>query len=338
MTTQSNVAPVWIALSSKAKELGVWVVPLATGFLYVTGFLVLNSHLARFGFMDVEFVNARYFLSGASFVFYLACFYLFAGKAVLFTPTWLKEDLARLNRGGAQPIWSAVVFIHSILNALFFACLSAALFTNLAVSSAETTTFYLALGGAFLASYTLDTTNLDIRFPRASEAANILVKSVAIAVFFIATSIRSTLLIVLIGYGGIFMFINLAVDAFVRRGITTDRISFTALYAAVVILGSATAYGSYVYGDVSSKFGGARSKTVYVGLKDAKEIRAPEAIAFPASGALLGHLVHQTDKHTYLTAAGYTIRVRSEDIESLTIIPDVETYFWADYFAQRVGE
>ena len=89
---------------------------------------------------------------------------------------------------------------------------------------------------------------------------------------------------------------------------------------------------------MSSKFGGARSRTVYIGLKDAKEIKVPEAIAFPARGALLGRLVHQTEKHTYLSSAGYTIQVRSEDIESLTILPDVENFFWADYFAQRVGE
>jgi hypothetical protein len=338
MTPTTQADPVWLTLLLRVKELGVWLFPLAAGSLYVAGFLVLNSHLARFGFMDIEFVNSRYFLSGASFVFYLACFYLFAGRAVLFTPTWLKEDLAHLNRAGARPIWSVVVFAHANLNAFFFACLSAALFTNFAVSSAQTTTFYMALGGAFFVSYTLDITNLDIRFPRASEAANILVKSIAVAVFFLATSVESILLSVLIGYGGIFLFINLAIDAFVRRGVTKDRISFTALYSLVVVFGSAAAYGNYIYGDVSSKFGGAKSRTVYIGLKDDLGMKLPEAITLTAGGALLGRLVHQTEKHTYVSSAGHTIRVRSDDIDSLTIIPDVESHFWAEYFAQRIGE
>lgn len=338
MTERAATDPAWMTLLAQLKQLGAWLFPIGVGSLYVAGFLVLNSNLARYGFMDVEFVDGRYFLSGASFVFYLACFYLFAGRAVLFTPTWLKEDLNHLNKNGLHPVWSAVVFAHANLNALFFTCLSAALFTSLAVSSAETSTFYIALAGAFFVSYTLDITNLDLRFGKTSEALNILVKSIAVAVFFMSVTLHSTLLAVLLGYGALFVFINLAIDAFVRRGVTKDRVTFTALYAVVVLLGAAMSYGTFIYGEVSSKLGGAKPRTVYIGLKEDPSQKVPAALIPQASGALSGRLIHQTDKHVFLSIGEYTVRVRAEDIDVLTIIPESDQYFWAEYFSQRIPE
>jgi hypothetical protein len=338
MTEDTKADPAWLVLVARLRQLGVWLFPIAFSSLYVAGFLVLNSNLARYGFMDVEFVDGRYFLAGASFVFYLACFYLFLGRAVLFTPTWLKEDVNHLNRNGPRPIWSAVVFVHANLTAAFFACLSAALFTNLAVASSETAYFYIALAGAFFVSYTLDITNLDLRFPRLSEALNIALKSIAVVVFFNSVSIRSTLLTVLLGYGAIFVFINLAIDAFVRRGVTKDRVTFTGIYTLVVLCGAAMSYGTFIYGEVSSKLGGARPRTVYLALKDDPAAGLPLALAQPASSPLSGRLVHQTDKFAYLSVSGYTVRLRSDDIRILTIVPEPDRQFWDEYFSHRQPE
>lgn len=338
MTEDTKSDPAWLVLFARLRQLGAWLFPIAVGSLYVAGFLVLNSNLARYGFMDVEFVDGRYLLAGASFVLYLACFYLFAGRAVLFTPTWLKEDLSHLNRNGPRPVWSAVVFVHANLTAVFFACLSAALFTQLAIGGSETTYFYMALAGAFFVSYTLDITNLDLRFPKTSDALNIIVKSIAVSVFFISVSVHSNLLAVLIGYGVLFLFINLAIDAFVRRGITKDRVTFTGLYTVVVLSGAAMSYGTFIYGEVSPKLGGARARTVYVALKDDPTPGLPLALAQPASAPLSGRLIHQTDKFTFLSVDGHTVRLRSDDIRILTIVPEPDHQFWDDYFSHRIPE
>jgi hypothetical protein len=338
MTERTATEPTWIPLLARLKQLGAWLFPIGVGSLYVAGFLVLNSNLAHYGFMDVEFVDGRYFLAGASFIFFLACFYLFAGRAVLLTPTWLKEDLNHLNKDGPHPVWSAVVFAHANLNALFFACLSAALFTHLAIGSTETSTFYIALAGAFVVSYTLDITNLDRRYAKLSEALNMIVKSIAVAAFFMSVSLHSTLLVVLIVYGALFVFINLAIDAFVRRGVTKDRLTFTALYAVVVILGCAMSYGTFIYAQVSSKLGGAKPRTVFLGLKEDPSKKVPTALTSATSGTLSGRLIHQTDKHAFVSIDGYTVRLRNEDIDVLTIIPEPDEYFWAEYFSQRTAE
>ncbi len=122
------------------KEIGPASYAAVVGVLYVSGFLVLNSNLAKWGVTDIEFIDARYFLASASFAFYLVCFYLFAGRAALLTPKWLGEDLERINRGGQAPAWSFVAFIHSNITALFGGCLSAALFTLFAIGGTETAT------------------------------------------------------------------------------------------------------------------------------------------------------------------------------------------------------
>jgi len=58
--------------------------------------------IARHGVLDVEIVDARYFVAGATFLLYLVCFYLFAGRAVLFTPRWLRDDMDWMKKRGAQ--------------------------------------------------------------------------------------------------------------------------------------------------------------------------------------------------------------------------------------------
>lgn len=162
------------------KELGPSFYVFAVGALYVSGFLVLNSNLAKSGVLDIEFVDARYFLAGASFVFFLICFYLFAGRAVLFTPKWLRDDLERINKDSHNPFWSFIVFAHSFITGTFFCCLSAALFTSIAIGSAESAVFFAALTGTFFVLYTFDVTNLDVRFPRVTEIVTIVAKLIAI--------------------------------------------------------------------------------------------------------------------------------------------------------------
>lgn len=87
-TPQKQIEPTsdeirYSSFLSVLKELAPSFYAFAVGVLYASGFLVLNSYLAKFGILDIDFINPRYFLAGATFVFFLVCFYLFAGRAVL---------------------------------------------------------------------------------------------------------------------------------------------------------------------------------------------------------------------------------------------------------------
>ncbi len=305
------------------KNLNSVVYLVAVGWLYVCGFLVLNAHLAKFGILDVDFINARYFLAGANFLFYLICFYLFAGRAVMFSPKWLGQELERLNRSRSQPIWSVVVFLHSFLNSFFFLCLSAAMFTALAIDASEPARFYAVLGVGFVVVYTLDTTNLDVRYPKTSETCAILVKVFAIFSFF-ANSSSLVLLSAFFSYFGIFVFINLVLDTFDRHKTTGDKIAFTGVYALVALLGGAIAYGVLFFGKVSSTFGGARPTAVVAGLTNEAHEALPSTAATPTAQALEGQLVHQTASFTYISTSGRTIRLRTADIVVLVVTPEPE--------------
>ncbi len=319
------------------REVGPWFYTIAVATLYVSGFLVLNANLAKYGVLDIEFVDARYFLAGACFAFYLVCFYLFAGRAVLFTPNWLREDLERTNKHTSRPVWSVVVFIHSIVTATFFCCLSSALFTSFAIDSAETAIFYAALAGAFLVLYTFDVTNLDVKFPRFSEAVTLSAKMAAIYAFFVFVGV-GPLFTVFLSYITIFFFINLVLDGFKRYKHTADRMTFTAIYAVVFLAGSAVGFGTLIYGQVTTKLGGAKPPSVSIGLTDEARKVLSATQSGPASPLFEGRLVHQTANHSYIEASGKTVRFRAADIITLTVAPQPERQFWKEYFEGKRTE
>jgi hypothetical protein len=315
------------------KQIGLWFYAMAIAALYVSGFLVLNSSLAKYGVLDIEFIDARYFLAGAIFVLFLVCFYLFAGRAVLFTPSWLQKDLARTNRDGARPIWSFVVFVHSIVTAVFFCCLSTTMFTSLAIPSANTVAFTAMLAGAFVVLYTIDVTNCDLRFPRASETFSLAVKVAAVYAFF-AHGESSTLFSVFALYVSIFFFINLVIDRFTRYKKTNDLVAFTGVYVVVFFVISAAGFGSLVFGHVSSKLGGAKPQTVTISLSEDARKSLPPLISSGTGQLADGKLIHQTPIHMYVESSGQTVRLRTADVVVLVVKPEPESQFFQDYLAK----
>ncbi len=296
------------------QKLGPSFYAAAVGALYVCGFIVLNSHLVRFGVADVEFVDARYFLAGASFLFFLVCFYIFGGRAVLFTPKWLAEDLKQTNKAGPKPFWSFVVFLDSMVTGTFFCCLSAALFTSLSISISESAIFYATIAGAFFLLYTVDITNFDLKFPRVAKTITIFTKVISIIAFFSGAASDGPMLTVFLIYIAFFFFINLVLDTLTRYRITVDRVSVTAINVMVFILSGSIAFGALLYGQVSSKLGGALPASVSVGLTDDARSALPASFAETNSRVLDGKLIHQTESYTYVVSSGQTIRFRTHDV------------------------
>lgn len=318
------------------KEVGPWFYALAVGALYVFGFLVLNSYLAKFGVRDIEFVDARYFLAGASFVFYLVCFYLFAGRAALFTPKWIREDIERLDKDGSRPLLSFVVFVHSFITATFFCSLSAALFTSIAIGSEESHVFYAALVGAFIVLYTFDVWNLDVKFPKVFEAVTIVAKLVATYEFFAHVG-SGAMLWAFFSYVAIFFFINFIADRFARYRTTSDNLTFAGGYAVVFLLSIAVAYGTLFYGQVTSKLGGARPQTVSVGLSDEARKALPEPFAAASGQVVRGKLVYQTPAYIYIASSGHILRLRAGDVVALVLTPEPENHELLEQFERATS-
>ncbi|MDC8773440.1 hypothetical protein [Roseateles albus] len=312
------------------KELGPTAYALLAASLYVCGFLVLNANLAKHGIVDFEFVDARYILAGSSFAFFLVCFYLFAGRAVLHTPKWLQEEIDHYQKLGLKPKWNVVVFANSLVFATFACCLSAGLFSLTAFGDVETAFFYAVLAGAFFVLYTLDVTNLDLRIPRTHLVISLVVRLAATIAFF-ANPESGMLVTVFMLYLAMFFFVNLALDSIKRHGATPDRLSYSAIYALVLLLTVAVAFGATVFGSVSTKIGGARPQTIVAALSEDAAKSIPTEVLSGAPHLVTGKLIHQTDRFSYVEVSQKTIRLRSPDIVALVVTPERPQSFWSNY-------
>ena len=125
-------------------------------------------------------------------------------------------------------------------------------------------------------------------------------------------------------------------DGFDRYKLTTDRATFSGIYAVVFLLATAIAYGTLLYGQVSSKLGGARPQTVSVGLANEARKVLPPPFANSASQVLDGKLIHQTPSYTYIVATGHTLQLRTTDVVALVLTAEPEKNFWKEYFERAL--
>lgn len=313
---------------------GPAVYAVFAGALYVLGFLVLNANLAKNGIVDYEFVDARYILSGAVFAFFLICFYLFAGRTVVHTPRWLGDDIKHYQNLGLGRKWHLVIFIHSLVYAAFACCLSAALFSMMAFGNREAAFFYTILGCAFIVLYAFDTTNRDLNYPRIHLVVSLVIRLIAVIAFFANQEtgmLGKTFGLTL----ALFCFINLALDTITRHGATADRLSFSGVYGIVMLLTVATAFGTTIYGQVSSKIGGARPQNVLVALTKDTIASLPPNLVSGTPPLVPGKLIHQTEQYLYLLTTEQTIRVRNSDVVALVVMPERQQPFWSEFIASK---
>jgi hypothetical protein len=320
-----------IKMISSLTQLGPSLSALLAGCLYVVGFLVLNSNLVQYGVTDFDFINARYFLAGATFVFFLSCFYLFAGRVALFGPRWLRQDMERLSKARPNFMWRVILPLHSIVSVVFYCSLSAALFTSIAIGTAETFYFYGALSLGFFIIYTIDVANFDVKFPRTSEIMNIVIKLIAVYVFF-ANIGSGSLLAVFSIYVLMLLYVNFVIDRLDRYRVTGDTIAFNVFYSIVFVLVVSTSFGALLYGDINARLGGARPQPVsLVLLEDTRRALPPQFVTLPDQ-TIQGALVHQTSSFLYITSGGYTLRLRTADVSILLLEPTPKQIFGKNFF------
>lgn len=305
------------------KDFGPWAYAAIFGFTYLSGFVVLNSNLAKSDVLDVEFVNARYLLAGSNFIFYLICFYLFAGRAALFGPRWLDRDIRCQQHLELKRGWRYLNYIHSFIHALYFCCISAALYTFFAIRTVEVIAFNASLAAAFVISFLIDRTDGEIHRPRITILAKIVTKLTCVVAFF-AIGSAETMLVVFVQYFGIMLYINMMLYVSKRYEQNFDHIAFTAIYAAFFIVTTAIIYGTQVFGQVSPKVGGARPLLVSVGLKEGISKTLPRDVSMLDQQILTGTLIHQTPSHLYLLSQGRMMRLRAEDVITITSKPEPE--------------
>ena len=244
---------------------------------------------------------------------------------------WLQQDVERINKDKPSRFWTILIFVHSFIHCIFFCCLSAALFTSLAIDHDESFGFYAGLSVAFFVTYTFSITNWDIKFPKLCEIVTLILKVFAIYAFFVSVS-SGVMLIAFFTYFGLFVFINFVIDGFDRYRTTPDRITFSAIYAAVFLLVTAVGYGTLFYGKVSTKLGGAHPQSVSIALSEETRRSLPLPVEVPENKVLEGLLIHQTPSYTYISSSGHTIRLRDGDVVAIVSKLEPEKAFLKEFF------
>ena len=265
------------------------------GIIYLCGFLTLNSHLYKYGVVELGIASTEYLVAGAVFVLYLSVYGIFAGRSIVLSKHWLGQHIDYLRERNAPAISSLIAFVHMFVGLAFFHCLSAALFSMFAFGQIESVGFYAVLSLVFIVSYGLDTSNWDVRHPFARLIIDGFLKLIAVFSFFYLSS-GSNIYIVLAAFFGYSMYINLVLDSFERYKVTKDRIVFNLGYTAIFILLAAVTFGFSVYGKVSKKIGGGKPLEMTIGLNENSLDNHPSKFTSP----IAGKVVYSTQDNVYI--------------------------------------
>lgn len=272
------------------------------GIIYLCGFLTLNSHLYKYGNVELGIASTEYFISGAVFVLYLTVYGVFAGRAIILSKKWLNQHIEQLKEKNAPPVAFYIAFAHMLIELIFFHCLSSALFSTFAFEQIESAGFYFSLSLVFIISYGLDIFNWDVRHPFCHLIIDGILKVLAIFSFYYL-SVGGNIYTVFWAFLGYSMYINFVLDSFERYTITNDRIIFNLGYTAIFVLLSAITFGTSVYGEVSRKIGGGKAIEMTIGINDNRLKNYPDKIESP----IVGEVVYSTANNIYIKRQEHTL-------------------------------
>ena len=296
--------------------------------VYLAGFLVLNAHLGKWGFYDFDLANSRHLIAGGLFVGFLVFWYLFAGRAIILMPKWLRGDLAFAKEHGLSPIWNFVAFVNSLVKVWFLTCLSATFFSFVILGRAELYPVYAYLVVLFLIAYPWDFLNYDVRFPRASQVFEFVSKAMMISIFFITIdSVASPTMTVFLHFAVMSVFANLVLDSYERFKLTIDHVTYSIIYSFVFILMFSVSFGKFHYGEISSALGGGQLQPVEIMIDDQTVWNGLQGMGFEVTPFFKTKLLHENEREVVIDLEGQIVRLPREAIAGIKMLP-VENSPW----------
>ena len=113
--------------------------------------------------------------------------------------------------------------------------------------------------------------------------------------------------------------------AWKRYRVSGDRIAFSGMYTVVFLLVSAVAFGSFFYGQISPKLGGAKPQLIAVGLTEEARRALPKIVVNSGDSLIQGQLIYQTPSFVYMTVSDKTLRLRAGDVVTMLVTPEPAT-------------
>ena len=291
------------------------------------GFLVLNAHLGKRGIFDFDLASSRYLIASVPFVVFLVCWYIFAGREIIFGKNWLSKEIALATRCGLGPIWKYLIFIKFFARLVFFTCLSAAFFSHAILGNKETEWVFRYLIILFLIACPWDFLNFDLRFPRTNQVFELTTKTLGIFVFFTTINFGTSTMLVFLHFAGISLYVNFVLDSLERFKITADLLTYDMIYTAVLMLLLSTIFGVSHYGRIISVFGGGQLQRVEIMIDDQTVRNGLKDMGFEVTSSLKAELVHENHQEFIVDVEGQTIRLPRKIVAGIKMLP-VEDSHW----------
>ena len=294
--------------------------------LYITGFLVLNSHLGNSGIYEFDLANSRYLIAGAIFYFFIASWAILAGRAVIYAKKWLDEDIESATKRGISPIWHLLIVINAFARLTFLLCLSSVLFTQVLVENpVPKLILYMML--LFLVSYTWSRFNLNVRFPRAQLLFVLTTNIVGTIVFFTTVNILSVTMFVFFHFILISWYINLICESYEDRVITTGKLIYDLFFVVIFILLNSALFGKFYYEHIKLSFGGGQPQAVEIMASDMSVVLGLKEMGIDLKRPFKAILIHKNKDEYFIDIEGQTIQLDRSAITGFKILPAKDTKY-----------
>ena len=294
---------------------------LTLAIVYISGFLVLQSHLGRHGVFVVDIASLRYLTAGVLFVAFLVIWYLFPGRAIILGKKWINDEIELAAEMGLGSIWNFMSFINSLIIIGFFVCLGSATFSYIILESRDATPLFYYLMALFVIEYPWDVLNFDHRFPRVNRVFFLATRSSGTLVFLITTSSASTTMRVFWTFLVMSVFVNLVLDSFERFRVTYDRLTYNIVWSTVFVLVLSSTFGRLYYGHIKPAFGGGQLQPIEIMISDRTVRDGLKEMGLEGTSLLSAELVHENRQEYIVTVQGETIRLSKATIGGVRVLP-----------------
>lgn len=303
-----NTSPYPLRLEAIAK-----LSALIAGVLYVSGFLIINSYLAKYGVNDYNVINSRFVFAGASF--YIACliWWLICGRLYIF------QHLL-------QGYWSEDTYYNT---SMIFRIAATALLLARSVTASLTICLVMFGSGMIVLPCFLfvaalmgiealisNSRRIRIRFPFLADAARLLLSSAAIFLFFAMFYGKedvSKVFYLMMSLEAV----GLPLGAAIRDNKLFDlRPAISPIYNTMMTALYMISFGSQFFDKISAQYGGGLTHKITVNLKDPLTL---PGISMNGSNMLSGVLLYSNDK-ILLVSTSYRNLMISQDQVKASII------------------
>ena len=270
------------------------LVPAVVAATYFYGFLVLTSHLGKFGITTAGILDASYFVAGATFVYLIATWGIFMLRPVRALMPWI-DKMSR--RPETTPSGTVGYLLYLIIEVCVHLCLATFTFSIVFVDSTLTESSWAIPTFVLLVVFSGYLTGQMGNRPLHYILISLL--RIVIIVSFFSLIATPDILWVLGILGGLSVLFDYVGQEFQKRRNSPEQQVYLVGFCAIMLTTIAMLFGSVVYGKIKRSYGGGAHVSVAVSI-DRAEVRRDEVID---GSTIMADVVHVSDADLYLVLA-----------------------------------